>query len=254
MLVSQFQEVRRFMGRLDSGQDILAGFKTVCRENGINSAWVQVSAVLRNVRLQAIANDASGLGEVSLVEKVVFFPTLQGNVSLLNDLVEVRLHGVGSTVGDPPVPAVGIVRGGEVIICEFFLTSCDDTTLIRDADDPSHLEPWVQIQAPTDIRPKPVMSVPIEGPMARPAPPPLHAQPDDEEVSELSILEMAVGDYVDHPRFGVCKIVHAPQDEKVSIRLPTGKHADLHLGVMRVHPSRQMGGRKVFKVEMRKKV
>jgi len=58
---------------------------------------------------------------------------------------------------------------------------------------------------------------------------------------------------VDHPRFGLCKVVHPPVDDKVTIKLPAGKHVDLHLGVMRVLPPKQVGGRKIFQVEVRRK-
>lgn len=253
MLVSQFQEARRFMGRLDAGQDLVAAFVTICKDNGIRSGWIQAAAFLRNAVVQSPRADGTGLGEAGVFPGVLVFPHVQGNVSLRGDAVDVRLYAAGYGSAGDGVTALGLLQGGEVVSCEFFLVASDDVSLVRDVDD-GDLAPWVQLQTAPETRPRPVMSVPLEGPMARPAPPPLHAQMDEDETSELNILEMAVGDYVDHPRFGVCKIVHAPVDDRVSIRLPTGKHVDLHLGVMRVHAARQNGGRKVFQVEMKKRV
>jgi len=253
MLVSQFQEARRFMGRLDAGQDLAAAFATICKDNGIRSGWIQASALLRNAVVQAPRGDGGGLDEAGVHPGVLVFPHLQGNVSLRGDAIDVRLYAAGyGAGGDGAVAALGLLRGGEVVACEFFLIACDDVSLVRDGDG-DDFAPWVQLQTVVDSKPRPVMSVPLEGPMARPAAPAPHVLMDEDETSELNILEMAVGDYVDHPRFGVCKIVHAPVDERVSIRLPAGKHVDLHLGVMRVHAAKMVGGRKVFQIEMKKR-
>lgn len=76
---------------------------------------------------------------------------------------------------------------------------------------------------------------------------------DEDETSELNIMDMAVGDYVDHPRFGLCRVINVLVDEKVTIRLPTGKNVDLHLGMMRVQNPKQADGYKVFQLEIKKR-
>ncbi len=253
MLVSQFQEARRFMGRLDAGQDLTAAFVMICKDNGIRSGWIQASALLRNAVIQTPRADGAGLDEPVVFPGVLVFPNVQGNASLRGDVLDVRLYAAGFGTGGDGFAAMGLLRGGEVVTCEFYMVASDDVSLVRDEGD-GDFAPWVQLQTASEIRPRLAMSVPLEGPMARPTPPPAHMQMDEDETSELNILEMGVGDYVDHPRFGVCKIVHAPLDERVSIRLPTGKHVDLHLGVMWVHGAKQNGGRKVFQIEMKKRV
>lgn len=260
MLVSQFQEVRRFLGRLDAGQDIAAGLRMVCRENKVASGWVQASAVLRNAVVVEPRADGKTLGEAVTLEGAVVCPSISGNVSLDGESLDVRLYAACyPPEGTGPGPRVGLVRAGEVVACEFYLTACDDAALVRQSDDPAGFAPWMQLQAAGEA-PRPAHVVPrspVEGPTPpRPASVPLHhpsPAEDDETAAELLMLEMQAGDYVDHPRFGVCRIVHSPVDEKVSIRLPTGKHVDLHLGVMRILPPKQQGGRKVFQVEMRKR-
>ena len=52
MLVAQFQESRRLMGRLDAGQDLVAAFTTICMDNGIKSGWIKAVALVRNVEIQ----------------------------------------------------------------------------------------------------------------------------------------------------------------------------------------------------------
>jgi len=254
MIVSQFQETRRFMGRLDAGQDLLAGIRTICRENGIGSAWFMGSAVLRNPSVAALAPDGSGLADPVVVEGTCLLASIGGNVSLENEAISIRLYATCQPQsGDAPAVS-GILYGGEVCLCEFLIVTMDDLALVRDGSDPSGFAPWMQVQAGAEMRIRAAAARTTEGPAPRPpAPPPTYTSPDEDESTELNILDMREGDYVDHPRFGECRIVHAPQDEKISIRLPTGKHVDLSLGVMRVLPPRQKGGRKVFQVEVRRK-
>ena len=185
--------------------------------------------------------------------------------------------------------ALGTLRSGEVVHCEFLLVACDDAALVREEKAGNGFAPWVQLQPGHVPAAEPLRAAPGNGttpaaastgndgkapaPAAAPAKkgapppppppaasnfvpppmPPLRQTPEEDEASELNVLEMAVGDYVDHPRFGKCRIVHAPHDEKVTIRLETGKHVDLSLGVMRVLPPRMHGARRVFQVEMRRR-
>jgi predicted DNA-binding protein with PD1-like motif len=257
MIVSQFQESRRFMGRLDAGQDLAAGFRTICKENGIASGWVQAVAVLKDPAVLPLHADGRGFQAAELIPGVVFFPALTGNLSLEGESLSVRLYGTGMVSNGGP-PALGVVRGGEVVFCEFLLLALDDAVLVR-ASGPGGFAQWDQLQGGQDARIRAAAAAAAaaprapEGPAPRPAPAPLYVQPDEDESSELNVLDMAEGDYVDHPKFGQCRIVHAPLDEKVSIRLPTGKHVDLHLGVMRVLQPKQVGGRRVFQVEVRRK-
>ncbi len=257
MIVSQFQEIRRFMGRLDAGQDVAAGLKTVCRENNISSAWIMAVAVLRNPLLAPVLGDGKGLGEPITLQGAVFCPSVSGNVSIEGEGVHLRLYSSCHPAdGTSSVPmGMGLIRSGEVVMCEFFLVALDDAAMVRAPLDGTNFGHWVQLQAAAEIRSSrpPTQRAP-EGPAQRPTPPPAYVVPDEDESSDLNILDMKEGDYVDHPKFGQCRIVHAPLDEKISIRLPNGKHVDLHLGVMRVLAARQVGGRKVFQVEVRRKV
>lgn len=255
MIISQFQETRRFIGRLDPGQDVIAGFKTICGENHIQCGWITASAILRNVELLPVSGDGSGFGEAEALEGTVLCPGLSGNVSTRDGNLDIRLYAsllsVGKAGGKSVTGTGGVIEGGEVLLCEFTILAVEDATLVRQSDD--GFGSWQQLQTPFDYDMASVVPRHPSGPLARPTPAPIYQSADEDEATELIILEMKVGDFVDHPRFGVCKIVHAPVDEKLSIRLPTGKHVDLHLGVMRVLPPKQAGGRKIFQVEVKRK-
>jgi len=245
MIVSHFKEVRRFMGRLDPGQDIVAGFKSLCRENRVDSAWIMASAVLRNPSVAPLSSDGTGVDPTVQPQGPVFCPSISGNISQEGDGRTVRLYSACHPVGGGAT-VLGLVQGGEVLHCEFLLVALDDARLVRDGT--GGLAPWVLVQSAEEPSPGPQQPEP-----AKPAFPPLRTATYEDEESELHILEIQVGDFLDHPRFGECRVVHAPVDDRVTVKLPTGKHVDLHLGVMRVMPPKQVGSRRVFQIEVRRR-
>jgi predicted DNA-binding protein with PD1-like motif len=252
MIISSFESARRYMGRLDAGQDLLAGLKIVCRENRVTTAWIQASAVLYSPTLSQLRPDGTGLREPGIVDGACFCPTLTGNVSMEGDALDIRLYGTCHPAKpESASPVAGVVRGGQVILCEFLLLAGDEMTFVRQPDDRSGFGPWILLQA-AGAMPRIPVTAAIQAPPHPPSRTP-QGPINEEEANELIILEMQEGDYVDHPRFGLCRVVHAPTDDRVSVRLPQGKQVDLHLGVMRVLPAKMQGGRKVFQVEVKRR-
>lgn len=243
MVVARFDAGAGYVGRLDQGQDINAGFRTVCRENSIVCGWISASAYVRSPIVARMAPD--GTLVTTPLEGAHFLPTLTGSVSLRDEQVDIRLH-VSCPSPDSTGQIHGLLEGGEVLFCEFMITACGDVSLIRDGA--ARFRPWVQLQAagPSGI-------AQIEAAPPRPVPPAMHAAGSDDEMSELNILEMKGGDYVDHPKFGVCRISADPVEDKISIRLATGKQVDLSLGIMRVLEPKMLGGRRVFRLEIKRR-
>lgn len=260
MLVCQFQEVRRFLGRLDPGQDLIAGLLVVCRENGIQTGWVQAWGLIRNPLVAAPGPEGRDLLDPEVREGVYLVPSLQGNVSLCGEEVVVRLVGTGAPVSKGDAWA-GVLRGGEVLHLEFWMTAGDDVSLCRDEEDRTGFAPFVTLlpgrPAPSSSLKRPeAVTRPEPPPAAPPSPPadaPLRRPPEEVDNSDLYVLEMQVGDFLEHPRFGRCRIITAQEDDKVTIRLDNGKHVDLSLSVLRVLPPKTQGNRKVFPVELRRK-
>lgn len=245
MIVSQFQERRYFAGRLDPTQDIVAAFRTVCVENRISCGWIQASAVLSHPEIQCLEQ----VTEPETLDGVVFCPAITGNISMLGDGLDIRLYASVRPAGDGP--RAGRILSGEVRLCEFLILALDDVAFVRAPGDA--YSPWVQVQAPEDLKARAPVHPPAIQPLVRPPPEPAFRPPDPDEAEELILLEIRPGDYVDHPRFGKCRVVHAPQEDRLTIRLGSGKHVDLHMGVLRILPGRETGGRKVYPIELRKR-
>lgn len=263
MLVSQLQEVRRFLGRLDPGQDLIAGIRTVCRENGVQTGWVQAWGLVGNPLVSRAAPEGRTLAAPEVREGVFLVPVLAGSIARCNDDVDLRLAGTGTPVAGGE-PWSGVLLGAEVVHVEFWLLAGDDVVLFRDEDDPTGLGPFVTAMpgrpAPatalahgTPASPATIQVPAVPAASAPAAPPPLRKPPEEADASDLYVLEMEVGDYLEHPRFGKCRILAAHEDDKVTIRLDNGKHVDLSLSVLRVLPPKMQGSRKVFPVELRRR-
>ncbi len=252
MIVSQFQERRYFAGRLDPSQDIIAGFRTICGENRISCGWIHATAVLGHPVFGFLDREAAQ-GEVSEpLDGNIFCPTISGNVSMLGDGLDVRLYAAVRCPGEGAgIERAGRILSGEVRMCEFLILALDDVAFVRAPDDA--YAPWVQVQAPEELRTRGPIPPPAIQPLVRPPAEPAFRPPDPDEAEELILLEIRPGDYVDHPRFGMCRVVHAPQEDRLTIRLASGKHVDLHMGVLRVLPGREVGGHKVYPIELRKR-
>ncbi len=248
MIVTPIQDGRQFVGQLDPGQDIVAGLRTFCRENGVKTAWLFVTAALRNPTIRTLRPDGKGFGAPSESEGLRFFASMQGNVSLTGDTDDIRLYGHADAPDTAGISANGQICSGEVAMCEFLAVVSDQMALVRQAGQDGAWAPWVQVRAPAP-------SGPVPSPITATTPYPTHPRlpPDEAEINELNILDIREGDFLDHARFGMCKVVRVPKDDKVTVRLPTGKLVDLHLGVMTVSPLREMGGRRVFSLEVRKR-
>lgn len=243
MLVTRFEQSASFMGRLDQAQDVAAGFKTICRENSIRCGWISASAMIRNPVVCKAG--AAGFGQPAQLDGSFFFPSISGNISLAGDDVMIRLLGESHSTDGSRI--AGTIEGGEVVFCEFLITVCEDSTLVRDRGTP--FSPWVQLQATAVSTVEEFQNHP-----ARPLMMSTPASPDDDETTELNILEMKRGDYVDHPRFGICRISTEPVGDKISIRLSTGKQVDLSLGIMRVREPELIGDKRVFRLEIKRRV
>ncbi len=252
MIVSQFQERRYFAGRLDPDQDIVAAFRTICAENRISCGWIHATAVLRHPEFAFLDREDSAARDPETLDGIAFCPTISGNVSVLGDGLDVRLYAAVRVERDgAPGERAGRILSGEVRMCEFWMLALDDVAFVRAPD--GAYSAWVQVQAPEDLRARKPVPPPAIQPLVRPPAEPSYRPPDPDEAEELILLEIQPGDYVDHPRFGTCRVVHAPQEDRLTIRLGSGKHVDLHMGVLRVLPGRQAGGRKVYPIELRKR-
>ncbi|NOZ00463.1 MAG: DNA-binding protein [Deltaproteobacteria bacterium] len=220
MIVSQFQETGHFIGRLDPEQDVIAALKTVCSENSVSCGWITASAVLINVEMRPILGNGSGFGEPLVLDGALFCPFINGNISLNKDIIEIRLYASALPCGEEEDKAVPVASGqilrGEVRFFEFNMLSVQDATLVRQDDD--GFEQWQQLQTIADMNAANLSTRHPMGPLNRPKPTPVYQSADDDEASELVIIEMKAGDLVRCLQDRACphrrQAVHSPPHGK----------------------------------------
>jgi uncharacterized protein len=140
---SGFQEVgaaRGFVGRLDTGSDLVGGIESFCAEQGVVAAQVTVIGAVRQARYAYYEqNDRRyrELGSQTHHEIVGF----TGNVSLKDDRPFLHAH---ATFADAAGATVGghLLRGCEVFAAEVMIREMSGASLVRMPDEETGLALW----------------------------------------------------------------------------------------------------------------
>jgi hypothetical protein len=138
-----FQEVgaaRGFVGRLETGSDLVGEIERFCAEQGVVAAQVTVIGAVRQVRYAYYEqNDRRyrELGSQTHHEIVGF----TGNVSLKDDRPFLHAH---ATFADAAGETVGghLLRGCEVWAAEITVREMTDVELVRTPDELTGLALW----------------------------------------------------------------------------------------------------------------
>lgn len=64
--------------------------------------------------------------------------------------------------------------------------------------------------------------------------------------------EPAVGEYIDHRQFGLCRVDKVGPDGELMIRLETGRRKEIRIDIFEVSPPRMEGSRKVYTLKPRR--
>jgi predicted DNA-binding protein with PD1-like motif len=189
--------------------------------------------------------------------------------------------------GATPMPAGGEIVSAEVVGLEFMLESVDDLKLYRDLDERSGLDGWLRLefasgggnpivrQTPRDPgepapTPKAAREATAPAPAATPASsavsskarkktdaPAARATPsvdDDIPTTEETLQDIRVGDLLNHPTLGQCIVVSTDLEDRLQIKLESGRVVELHTGLIDIAPFRPgPGGERTFAVSIRRR-
>jgi uncharacterized protein len=131
---------RAFVGRLETGSDLVEEIEHYCAEQGILAAQVTVIGAMRRVRYAYYRQEAKEYAELSSEthHELVGFV---GNVSMRDDRPFLHAHG---TFADEAGATVGghLLRGCEVFAAEVMLRELGDVSLVRMHDEETGLALW----------------------------------------------------------------------------------------------------------------
>jgi uncharacterized protein len=131
---------RGFVGRLETGSDLVAEIERFCREQGIVAAQVTVIGALRRAAFAYYEQHDHRYLELSSAthHEIVGFT---GNVSLRDDKPFLHAH---ATFADANGTTVGghLLRGCEVFAAEIMIRELSGVSLVRSFDEETGLSLW----------------------------------------------------------------------------------------------------------------
>jgi uncharacterized protein len=254
MIFMQSRQSRRFIGRLNPGDELIAALKETCRDNGIRCGEVRATGFLRDVVLEVFHHGQHRYRPLVLGPVAYQLTSFVGNISMLDDQTVVHVHAtllpdLGS--GDATLVG-GRLKEATVVALEFVFDTFDDFTLLRKYDEETGFEQWVQLDlagdraTPAPAR-RPVLAAPVTEPTEA-------AAVDEEDAAEdEESIELQPGDILDHPRLKRCEVIGS-DGERAVIRLQSGRTAELHMSVVSLTlQSTDAEGRRVFGVQIRRR-
>jgi len=241
MIITQTREQRSFVGSMNPGTDVVDGLVKICVDNSIFCAHFSGTGYLANPELRSYNIATPGLDAPVRSEGTFHVVSLQGNVSLQERQTVLRIHVVGTLHIDDQEPRLlsGELVGGEVVSLEFSLSTIDDIRLYRAEDDRTGLSPWLHMDLTSGL-PNP-HDQKRELPLLPTAPGANNASGSKPKTKAASVsasdVEIATGDWLDHPTLGTCRVLATDEEEHMTIELESGRKVELHLGLIRLTPA-----------------
>lgn len=132
---------RAFVGRLETGDDLVAELESICAEHDIRAAWVSVIGAVRRASFAYYQQDAHRYLELSSDEHHEITGFI-GNVSMREGQPFLHAHATlcaanGSAVGGH------LLRGCEVFAAEVTIREMTGVELERTPDEVTGLALWV---------------------------------------------------------------------------------------------------------------
>lgn len=265
MIVTQSHKRRAFVGSLNHGSDLIEAIRSLCVDNTILCGFFRATGYLEDVRLQTFDAAQKSYREPELHRGTFHGVTINGNISLVERQTAIRCHVTGSVVpasGGTPYQVSGELVSGKVVGLEFMLDTIDDLRLYRARDERSGLDGWLHIEFVQGGNPivrttppaEPVAPARAEPARAEPAAAPATRRAPVQVVAEEIRQDIRIGDFLNHPTLGRCVVVSTENEERVTIRLESGRNVELHTGLVDIAPARTgPDGERVFAVAIRRR-
>tara|TARA_B100000029_G_scaffold465884_1_gene500864 strand:- start:2965 stop:3687 length:723 start_codon:yes stop_codon:yes gene_type:complete len=240
MIVVESQKRRGFIGRLETGQDVVAGIRDFCVRERVETAFFSGFGYVSNpvVRIFRPEHKRYLKGEENLTGHYLL-TSVQGSVSFHQEARELNIMATCRHAETGDVVVAELLEA-EVISFEFSVRSFDDVRLYRDHDEHTGLRQWVMMELVDGSGQE---ETPVES-----AEPEASAQADTAEP-----IEIAIGDFLEHPRLGLCEVIDLVGDSRLAIRLQTDRIVELHRGIINLESKGEKDGHRVFNVSIRRK-
>lgn len=238
------------VGRIYRGSGLRDALREIVDEHGLRTAWVTAMGAFEWIELTEYSQAHRRYEKAHRFERCELL-SMQGNLSDRNGEPFWHLHATLSLREDGrDVTYGGHVVDGSVFALEFRIDRFDAIVLKRANDEATGLALWVETDAPDGGGGTPsaaeTASAGVTWAMA----------------AEVSVRDQPIerqkdkperGDWIEHPKFGLCKIEGLSGDGVCVIKLPDARRKKLKIDAMQVLAPRTEDGDRVFPVRSKSK-
>ncbi len=242
---AQTNASRCIVGRVFRGRGLQEALRELVDEHRLQTAWLNALGAFEWIDLTEYSQPGQKYEEPHRFEQCELL-AMQGNLSERDKEPFWHLHATVSRREDGrDVTYGGHVVDAVVFALEFRIDCFDDLALSRSHDEATGLHLWSKAEGTSDSTAEVAVDRPITWAVAA-------------EASKVGPAEdpetMPVrGEWLDHPKFGLCKIEGLSGDGVCIIKLPNAQRKKIQIGALQILAPRQDGTRRVFPVRPKPK-
>ena len=257
---------RTLVLRAERGDRLPVALDELARAQGVVAGWVSGLGAVEWAEVSEYDQETQTYGPAQRVQGGAEILHLSGNVSIKDGAPMAHLH---VTLSQERGERIRVVGGHLVDAClfaaELKLECYEDVSLVRTRDAATGLALWglplARDEAPAeedehedqDDVASTLVDAEVGGWAAVAAASEQAARPAPKPRRGGDPLTPSIGDWVRHPKFGLCKIERRTGEDSVSIKLPSARRTTLKLSFLEVGEPRMEGERYVFPLEPRRK-
>lgn len=251
---------RHFVGRVHRGRDLRDALRELAREHGLTVAWITAMGAFEWVTLTEYNQETQAYEPERRVGACELL-SLEGNLSERDGEPFWHLHATVSEGGSERRVYAGHLVDASVFALEFRVTGFDGVMLRRAHDEATGLALWdfdgaagvpaaasgVSRRGSAGAAPEPTAE---EGGAVTWA---MAAQASEDAKDPVPVdHEPSKGEWIDHPKFGVCKIEGISGDGVAILKLPNTRRKKVQLGIFDIFEPRQDGPRRIYPLQKRR--
>lgn len=252
MIFAEVHGSRTFVGCLDHGSEVIASLLALCKDKGIDCGYISGYGYVEDPKIRQFSRSEKKYLPGRKQEGLFVTSSLQGSISTGDkDKPTLQLFCQLAASGRGRTKAVaGQLVSASVLQVEFVIHTVDNVELLRLNEKETGLDVWLQL-LPAGVG----SDYAAPGPRSRQqlfrGPQPSRSEEEDDYNDDD--INIRGGDWLDHPRLGMCYVMTYDGEDRIKVRLQSGRIAELLVSMFRLSLGGVKEGGKIYKVEMRKR-
>ena len=131
----EVKEGRSFIGRFQTGEDLLSALTAFCKKHRIRMGVFRVIGAVRNAALGYYNQDIRKYAECIRLDKKMEIISCNGNISIKDREIFIHAH-ISIADHDGKVFGGHLMNGTEIFAAEFYIEELFGRDLVREENDP----------------------------------------------------------------------------------------------------------------------